>query len=75
MRIRWTPAAAADLEQISNYLKEHHPHYRQPTTPSQKNEGLLLLAGRDPAPSPDPDVNPELEDFSFGRGFYDASGV
>ncbi len=31
MRIRWTPAAAADLEQISNYLKEHHPHYRQPT--------------------------------------------
>ena len=31
MRIRWTPAAAADLEQISNYLREHHPHYRQPT--------------------------------------------
>jgi plasmid stabilization system protein ParE len=30
MRIRWTPAAAADLEQISNYLKDHHPHYRQP---------------------------------------------
>jgi toxin ParE1/3/4 len=31
MRIRWTPAAAADLQQISNYLKDHHPHYRQPT--------------------------------------------
>ena len=31
MRIRWTPAAAADLEHISNYLKENHPHYRQPT--------------------------------------------
>jgi toxin ParE1/3/4 len=31
MRIRWTPAAAADLEHISNYLKERHPHYRQPT--------------------------------------------
>ena len=31
MRIRWTPAAAADLQDISNYLKEHHPHYRQPT--------------------------------------------
>jgi toxin ParE1/3/4 len=31
MRISWTPAAAADLEHISNYLKERHPHYRQPT--------------------------------------------
>jgi len=26
MRIRWTPVAAADLEHISDYLKEHHPH-------------------------------------------------
>jgi addiction module RelE/StbE family toxin len=31
MRIRWTPAAAADLKHISDYLKEYHPHYRQPT--------------------------------------------
>jgi addiction module RelE/StbE family toxin len=31
MRIRWTPAAAADLAQIGNYLRERHPHYRQPT--------------------------------------------
>ena len=31
MRIRWTPAAAADLEHISDYLKQHHPLYRQPT--------------------------------------------
>ena len=31
MRIRWTPAAAADLQRISDYLKEHYPHYRQPT--------------------------------------------
>ena len=31
MRIRWTPAAAADLEHISTYLKDHHPHYREPT--------------------------------------------
>jgi plasmid stabilization system protein ParE len=31
MRIRWTPAAAADLQNISDYLKEHHPHYRAPT--------------------------------------------
>ena len=31
MRIRWTPPAAADLQGISDYLKDHHPHYRQPT--------------------------------------------
>jgi toxin ParE1/3/4 len=31
MRIRWTPPAAADLQSISDYLKEHHPQYRQPT--------------------------------------------
>jgi plasmid stabilization system protein ParE len=31
MRISWTPAAAVDLEHISNYLKERHPQYRQPT--------------------------------------------
>lgn len=26
MRIRWTPAAAADLAQISEYLKDRHPY-------------------------------------------------
>jgi toxin ParE1/3/4 len=31
MRIRWTPAAAADLQHINDYLKQHHPHYRQAT--------------------------------------------
>jgi toxin ParE1/3/4 len=31
MRIRWTPAASADLQHISNYLKDHRPHYQQPT--------------------------------------------
>jgi toxin ParE1/3/4 len=31
MRIRWTLAAAADLQHVSNYLRHHHPHYRQPT--------------------------------------------
>jgi toxin ParE1/3/4 len=31
VRIRWTPAAAADLEHISEYLKDRHPHYQQPT--------------------------------------------
>ncbi len=31
MRIRWTPSAAEDLQHISDYLKQHHPHYRQAT--------------------------------------------
>jgi toxin ParE1/3/4 len=31
MRIRWTAAAAADLQHINDYLKDHHPRYRQPT--------------------------------------------
>jgi plasmid stabilization system protein ParE len=31
MRIRWTLAAAADLEHINSYLKERHPQYQQPT--------------------------------------------
>jgi addiction module RelE/StbE family toxin len=31
MRIRWTPAAAADMQSISDYLKKHHARYRQPT--------------------------------------------
>lgn len=28
MRIRWTSAAAADLQHISEYLKAHDPQYR-----------------------------------------------
>jgi toxin ParE1/3/4 len=31
MLIRWTPAAARDLQHVSDYLKEHHPQYRHPT--------------------------------------------
>jgi addiction module RelE/StbE family toxin len=31
MRIRWTPAAAADLQSISDYLKAHYPQYRSAT--------------------------------------------
>jgi toxin ParE1/3/4 len=27
VRIRWTPAAAADLANISDYLNVHHPQY------------------------------------------------
>jgi len=31
MRIRWTPAAVADLQHINAYLKDHHPRYQLPT--------------------------------------------
>lgn len=31
MRIRWTPAAAADLKNIHDYLREHEPHLARPT--------------------------------------------
>ena len=31
MRLRWTPAAAADPQQIGEYLQRHYPHYKQPT--------------------------------------------
>jgi toxin ParE1/3/4 len=30
-RIRWSPAAADDLEAIRNYLEEHHPSFMQST--------------------------------------------
>jgi plasmid stabilization system protein ParE len=31
MRIRWTPAAAAELQGICDYLKEYEPHLARPT--------------------------------------------
>jgi toxin ParE1/3/4 len=31
MRIRWTPAAAADLKGIHDYLSEHEPHLARST--------------------------------------------
>jgi len=31
MRIRWTTSAAADLESIHEYLKEHRPHLAHST--------------------------------------------
>jgi toxin ParE1/3/4 len=31
MRIRWTPAAAEDMQRICDYLKEHNPSYRDRT--------------------------------------------
>jgi toxin ParE1/3/4 len=30
-QIRWTPAAARDLQNVSDYLKENHPQYRLAT--------------------------------------------
>ena len=42
MLIRWTPAAVADLQQISDYLKEHHPKYRQPTIRKLHQASLAL---------------------------------
>jgi len=39
MRIRWTFAAAADLERIRDYLQEHEPHLARPTV-------LKLYEGR-----------------------------
>ena len=31
MRLRWTPLAASDLEEIHEYLSEHHPSFAQST--------------------------------------------
>jgi len=37
MRIRWTPAAAADLKHIHDYLREHEPHLARPTVIEIRN--------------------------------------
>jgi toxin ParE1/3/4 len=47
MRIRWTPAAAADLESINDYLTEHHPRYRDQTV--RKLYGILRELKRWPS--------------------------
>jgi toxin ParE1/3/4 len=31
MKIRWTPAAAVDLQDISDYLETRYPHFRHAT--------------------------------------------
>jgi toxin ParE1/3/4 len=31
MRVRWTPTAASDLQNIYDYLKEQEPHLARPT--------------------------------------------
>ena len=51
MRIRWTPAAAADLRGIYDYLKEHEPHLARPTVIKIRKSALSLkkfpLRGRE----------------------------
>src|ERR1700678_1953275 len=42
VRIRWTPAAAADLEHISEYLKGRHPQYREATIISRGHDARAL---------------------------------
>jgi len=42
MRVRWTPAAASGLEQISNYLKEHHPSLAHATAMKLYNAAQSL---------------------------------
>jgi addiction module RelE/StbE family toxin len=42
MRIRWTPAAAADLDEIHRYLKEHYPHLATSTI-SELYDGIRSL--------------------------------
>ncbi len=32
MRICWTPPAAWDMQNVSDFLNEHHPQYRRATT-------------------------------------------
>ena len=56
MRIRWTPAAAADLKHIHDYLREHEPHLARPTVIEIRNAVRSLKdfpnrgrKGREPA--------------------------
>jgi plasmid stabilization system protein ParE len=42
MRLRWTQAAADDLEIICDYLHEHHPTYAQATVSRIHREILAL---------------------------------
>jgi toxin ParE1/3/4 len=42
MRIRWTPSAAADLQSIYDYLKEHEPHLARPTVIEIRKSALSL---------------------------------
>ncbi len=50
MRIGWTPTAAADLQSIYDYLKEHEPHLAKPTVieirKSARSQKKFPLRGR-----------------------------
>jgi addiction module RelE/StbE family toxin len=41
-RIRWSPAAAADLQGIRDYLDEHHPSFVRPTIRNLYDAALSL---------------------------------
>jgi plasmid stabilization system protein ParE len=43
MRIRWTPTAAADLQSICDYLKEHEPHLARPTVIEIRSHSLQKM--------------------------------
>jgi hypothetical protein len=45
VRIRWTPSAAADLANISDYLNVHHPQY-QTATIERLYQGIRSLSQR-----------------------------
>ncbi len=42
MRLRWTPTAAADLQNIYDYLREHEPHLASPTIIDIRKAALSL---------------------------------
>ncbi len=46
MRIRWTPTAAADLQNIYDYLREHEPHLAKPTVIKGREESTRELLHR-----------------------------
>jgi plasmid stabilization system protein ParE len=62
MRIRWTPAAVADLQNINDYLKERHPRYRDPTI--RKLYGVIRELKESPGAAV-PDVRKTRERFCF----------
>jgi hypothetical protein len=46
MRIRWTPVAAADLQGIYDYLREHEPHLARPTVIEIRSHSLQKIKPR-----------------------------
>jgi toxin ParE1/3/4 len=42
MRIRWTLAAADDLQQIHDYLRDHEPNLARPTVVAMREAVLSL---------------------------------